>query len=583
VDPNEGVLQRSKMHQIYKDIWVWLNQTDLEAEPRHLTRDQLKLVFPAVLQSFKDDASSRTINLRTLSVADQNYLVSQGISPTSLFRNLRKTITGRHLDPLNFQLSAVKDKAVYASCPYTGKLVRSGHSLLANHHVMFYRFRSERVFYVITAGIGNGFKKSALYFPEQDLIVTAGDPWSFEEEDLVEFKARVVCDFEDCRKYLSEQNGADRRTAVCLGFYHFAHHLWNELSGLHRLFKRKLLGRVDKFFVLREPLGDIAQIFPEIPTDRIERKSDVSAVFKEVLRNNYFVVRVGGDFVAGDLARRVYRVAKQMCSTGTADKVRNTRRMHWPLLWVGIRVGSRTWSNQADGLAKIIDKLHRLFPGLGVVFDGFSLPADRLAEPSDRQEYKDILNQEDAVVGEVLERLRQSSRPMPGIINLIGGSILDAIVWAHAIDVYVSSHGSLQHKVGWLTNKPGIIHTNQTLLENPSAYIWAAAENGLRPRYVRPAAVDDVRDHRVETVIYREVREAQGKGWIQTGVKAVKGNPEFNNYKLDWEPLYEDLLDLIRSPKITFRLAPSTLVHKAKRKVKKTLRRVTSSLDPFKI
>ena len=107
----------------------------------------------------------------------------------------------------------------------------------------------------------------------------------------------------------------------------------------------------------------------------------------------------------------------------------------------------------------MIDSLHKQFPKLGVVFDGFSLPADRSVQLADRQEYAEIINEENAVVNEVVEK-------------------------PHAIDVYVSPFGAVQHKIGWLANKPGIIHTNQSLLETP-IMCWATIENAPVPRYVR--------------------------------------------------------------------------------------------------
>jgi hypothetical protein len=75
-----------------------------------------------------------------------------------------------YFDPLAFQLTAVNEKAIYAVCPFTGKLVTSHHSLLANISVIFYRFESVQVFYMITAGL-DGFKKNAIYFPQQELVV----------------------------------------------------------------------------------------------------------------------------------------------------------------------------------------------------------------------------------------------------------------------------------------------------------------------------------------------------------------------------------------------------------------------------
>jgi len=570
------------MDDIYEHIWDFLNQRAPTTIPERLIHNRSRLTFRDVFEHFKNSADTKIINLRSFGDADKAYLVSKGISKKYLVRNLKKTITGAYLDPLYFQLTALRKKTVYALCPFTGKLVKSHHSLIANINVIFYRFEGNHVFYVIAAGL-NGFKKSALYIPREELIVTAGNLWSFEEHDLFELKARVVCHFRSCHRYFSNYEPS-RKTAVCIGFYHFAHHLWNELSGVDRLRKRKLLDRVDRFLVMREPLGKIEEIFPEVPRDKIERKNSNEAIFEDIVSNDLFVVRVGDDFITRELAKRVYRVAKASCLPATLDSVRRARKKHSPLLWIGIRVGSRMWTNQVDGLSKLINSLHSEFPRLGIVFDGFSLPADRSDESCDNQEYADILSQENGVVDDIIARLYRHPRGVPGIFNIIGDSISDANVWAHAIDVYVSPYGTLQHKVGWLTNKPGIVHSNQKLLENPPRYIWTAVENAIRPHYVRRVAVADVLNIQEKGTIYRQVSDLNEIGaGIQAAIKRVQADPEFNNYELCWMTLNKDVLNLLHSSKATIRLDWWMLMNNLKRKAKNILQGLTRSLDTSKI
>jgi hypothetical protein len=158
--------------------------------------------------------------------------------------------------------------------------------------------------------------------------------------------------------------------------------------------------------------------------------------------NRYLAIRVGDKFVASDLAARVYKVALSNCLPATREKVRAAREKHAPLLWVAIRVGDRAWADQAEALAKMIDSLHKQFPKLGVVFDGFSLPADRSVQLADRQEYAEIINEENTVVNEVVEKLHDRHDGI-GTFNIVGSSILRANLCAHAIDVYVSPFGTV--------------------------------------------------------------------------------------------------------------------------------------------
>jgi hypothetical protein len=566
------------MYALCQDIWDHLNQTPLKPLPDHLLSVQKYFATSSVQDFFTKNASTRTIDLKAVSDADAAYLASLGISQPHLVRNLKETLNDRHLDPLGFQLNAVRDKSVSAFCPFGGKRVVSNQSFLANINVIFYRFESEQVFYVATAGIGSGFRKSALYFPENDLVITAGDSWGFQQADLLELKARMVCGAQACYDYLSDPDQKSRKSAVCLGFYHFAHHLWNELSGLHRLYRKHLLSSVDRFLVLREPLGPIEQIFPEIPADRIERKDSTSDLFYEILTQGYFAVRVGDDYLARDLASRIAKISAANCSSGTLEKVKETSSKYRPLLWVGIRVGNRAWADQVHGLSNVIASLHEEFPALGVVFDGFSLPADRSAQLSDEQGYSTILAQENEIVSSIVGNL-QRRQVQVGIFNIIGLSIFDANVWAHAIDVYVSPHGSLQHKVGWFTNKHGIVHTNQTLLQKPAKYIWEAVENGIPPRYIDSASVTDIHSESGERIFYNEISDASEIGaGTQAANEKVRQNAEFTNYSVQWKALHSDLVDLIRSPKVKGRMAAFILAHRVRRRVRLTARTLVNVL-----
>jgi hypothetical protein len=166
------------------------------------------------------------------------------------------------------------------------------------------------------------------------------------------------------------------------------------------------------------------------------------------------------------------------------------------------------------------------------------------------------------------------------IFNIVGLGIFDANVWAHGIDVYLSPYGSLQHKVAWFTNKAGIVHTNQTLLKNPAAYVWANVENGIPPQYVDRARVTDHRPRPEERITYNEIEDAGESGaGIQAANKRGRENPEFNNYSIQWEALRDGLVDLIRSPKVKARVAGLVLANRVKRSVRTTMRSITSSLS----
>jgi hypothetical protein len=298
-----------EMYETCRKLWLTLNQVRLQSiEESNLQR--CEQTSSRKLNYIGDNPRPKIINLYKLDLSDIMYLEQQGISYQYVTYNLRKTMRGGHLDPLAFQLRAVNEKTIYAVCPFTGRLVTSHHSLLANINVIFYRFESIQVFYVITAGL-DGFRKNAIYFPQQELVVTTGRSWTFEEVELIEMQRRMVGSFDACYRYLSNYQASDKKVAVCIGLFHFAHHLWNELPGIHRLVRKGMIDSVDKFLVLREPLGDLQQIFPEIPASKFERKTTNDAIFEDIITNDYFVVRIGDYFTSGDTVREYIMLQRQ--------------------------------------------------------------------------------------------------------------------------------------------------------------------------------------------------------------------------------------------------------------------------------
>jgi hypothetical protein len=545
--PLDGLDSREHLATAYSAVWNALNQpqpgpvTDLEIPDG--------TSFDNVFDHFRTRGLARNLNLQSLSEEEERYLTSIGIISRHVKRNLAgATDESRFVDPLRFQIHALEQRRLRAICPFTGSVTEARHTLLANIHVIFYRFVAQEVFYLVTANIGTGYRKHAFYFPKHDLLIRSGDPWGCDPDDVNELKARVVCHASDCCAYLQEDT---RDSAVCLGYYHFAHHLWNELSGLQRLHDEKLLERVGALLVLYEPLGPIDEIYPEIGPSRISRLADTDHLFTSILRNKYFAVRVGGYFIKQEVSDRAFRVSRLRSSAATLETALKARSEYWPLLWIGIRVDSRTWSDPVDGLAHLLVSLSEQYPRLGVVFDGFSVPADHGRDsgksPAISASLSSLIERERGIVTAVLERVERLSDRQIRTFNIIGSSIHEASVWADAIDVYVSPFGTLQHKVGWLRCKPGVVHCNRKLLQQPPPrLVWAASENGIKPRYVSVAAVRDIPETEKRPVVYRQMMNTKEIGaGIRAGVTRVQGDPDFQNYEVDWKMLYQDVLHVL--------------------------------------
>jgi hypothetical protein len=96
-----------------------------------------------------------------------------------------------------------------------------------------------------------------------------------------------------------------------------------------------------------------------------------------------------------------------------------------------------------------------------------------------------------AAIDTLTRRLEQ--RCNNPLVVVSGRDLPEAVVLAGRADYYICHTGTLQHKVAWLHNIPGMVHTNRAGLQ-PGAARWLAdqLENGLEPSLVAPESVEDL-------------------------------------------------------------------------------------------
>lgn len=110
--------------------------------------------------------------------------------------------------------------------------------------------------------------------------------------------------------------------------------------------------------------------------------------------------------------------------------------------------------------------------------------------------------------------------------NTVGCTLAESVLWANHVDLYFCHHGTTQHKVGWLANKPGVVHSNQGVLSHP-AYpeakgCWINCRNAI---YLPKSSV-------VDSEVPENYQKAMRK--------------DLKNYYLNWEDAYKELLGLLK-------------------------------------
>jgi hypothetical protein len=244
----------------------------------------------------------------------------------------------------------------------------------------------------------------------------------------------------------------------------YAHHVWNQLGALEAV-----LARCARVTVLatHQPIAPLTAIFDNHPG------LAVTAVVPRDLPNldprRVLPFAAGGKVVSRTVRDRIRRVADQRASRGVREFLARTQSV--PLIWLSVRLRDRTATNMLDALIAIGEALLRE-DNAGLVIDGFSRPNDYATNRGyDRAANERTIAQEQAFAHALVAQLaaRLGASVAERIFMGIGCDLLDSIHLAAHCRAYFAHHGTLQHKIGYFTKVPGLVHSNPAILATDRA------------------------------------------------------------------------------------------------------------------
>jgi hypothetical protein len=425
----------------------------------------------------------------------EHVTANRGLIPASHLpagRAARRAALGIDADPdrTAFQIEALDQGAVEAVCPATGRLRRAIHGLLAaQNQPVFYWFPvdGDAPAMLLAAGReGRGWIKLYLFLPalRTALLLAERMRWHGRDE-IDELRAHLLAEHRRLRSYLARTDPP--RPWALVDNRQFAHHLWNALTGLERLAARVDRLPVAGISLCAEPWGRVEDLFPELRRTPLHRER-FPVPMEQAATAHRLLIRVGGTRIGEELLRRVRHVAAEQVPSALRARAAALRRRHRPILWVTLRMENRTWVSQVPGLIEIGRRLAADHPGAALIIDGFSVLHDVPPAPSTEQARLIAAERHAAAaIAAALDGL------LP-VLSLVGRPLFEAAVFARVADCYLAHHGSLQHKIGWLGNCPGLVHANRLVLTTPM--LWEAAlqvrERQIPPTYLDPALVHDM-------------------------------------------------------------------------------------------
>ncbi len=511
----------------YDRIWKYLNECDLEEEfnPNHIN-----IKLNDTYTYFHEISRYKIINLLSIAEEDKSYFKNQNISLDNLclileenpnleeiyansvnynpdkiqklskLVNKKSGFTWELLNPKHFQQSIIETGYIYTVCPFTGEVLKSNQSFYIQDNgvvpLCFYRFQGREVFYLVVGGWSGG--KVVVYFPKTELIVLISNEWGMwlkHEEYLNKFKAHLVSNWQDVKSYISLENKDKKITSISGMIANLGHYFWNELTAIQYLYDNQILDRVDQFLTGSDSRLDLHDLFPEISPEKIRKVENKQDFFQIILKNNLFAVRLTDFSIQESLVQRIYNAAIKNCNEVFLQQIEEAKT-HFPLLWINLRGHNKSWISQVEGYANIISELSKEYPNLAIIFDGFSTEKD------------------------TMEKIIQQIPSTVKIYDGLNCSIQETLVWAFAIDTYISIIGSGLTLVTWIANKPGVAHSDRAHYSQIQMFA-EARDNAIAPSYVPLEYIIDIQDGR--------------EGWL--------------NYECDWKAIYNEIVNVIRSLK----------------------------------
>jgi hypothetical protein len=515
-------------YRVYCDIEKQLSQAGLHTISSFFPR--FVLDKHSIRESLLINSDYRVIDLDNMTDDDCKYIEKNGLSIVNITANkfclpsesVDEAVLHQELNEYDrtFQLEAIKSRCINAICPRSGVTLHSNRSLLAEPgHTIFYRFiEHDHVFYLAVGRDGLGYIKLYMYLPELHTIILLGDrDWAWLGRwEVDQFRAFLISNYKNIYDYLNNQTIPNM--CVLVDHAHFAHHMWNTLTGLSKVATKQYNGIIDSIIVTQEPMGPIDQIFPEFETKKFQRLSS-SEIINFVLAKNLFLMRPGGTILTNGVVDRIHRVAVENSPSHYIKDAQDFRSKHWPILWATIRTGNRSWLSQAEGIARIANKFKKLYPDFALIVDGYAIP---YGQQHISQQLADILTDEEREIQKIKDLLDQSIE----VRFLVGKPIFQSVIYSRFIDFYLAHHGSLQNKIAWLSNKRGLVHSNKTALSGNYSD-FTGIKSGVFPVYLDPEIVTDLP--------------------IATTERNLRWNFAHANYDFDYHYAFDELLKVIET------------------------------------
>jgi hypothetical protein len=395
----------------------------------------------------------------------------------------------REYGAFQFTFESLRNGTLTLPSPFSGagRVHASGMAALAftpGQHVvpLAYSFGSDETRFLAVVAALTG-RITQVIIPSLHIIVHELNSLP-AEKNLAEIESGFPLAFE---RGLPALNPDGKKIAIVDMVNNHGHHLINHLSGIQRLIDLGVHDHVDEIWTQNISFfGSFKVLFPEIKEKfrHFESKTDLQVALND---QDGLRVRIGSNYFTKGLAERVQRYA------GPSPLVARTAPTS-RVLAVTMRGGLRICENLADCIASIYDQSTDAGLDLKIIIDGWVIPESSVISGSPlltylRSPYKKPIDAEFEMADEITKRLP----PDAVLANVIGRSMADSIAILRQTNAYFAHIGTLQHKLGYLTNAEGLVHGPKDQITSLEAGTFLT-ECGKVPQFISPQIIEDIPD-----------------------------------------------------------------------------------------
>ncbi len=304
--------------------------------------------------------------------------------------------------------------------------------------------------------IQNPTATDAIYFPTRDFVFCS-------RVNISEYVLKIVIEL--CHQFTDILNytlkASDHKFGGVLASNNRPFHFYYDVClGLYFLKTRNLINKLPAIYIYEGgEFFSIKELFNAQSCQYIESLSS----FKTKSQNNgEFYINVGSNGVdinnrkiIEELDTMILAKSEELIDSKTADEVKMAKECY-PLLWFGATVQKRSWLEQVEGGAKIITELAKLYPNIGVVFDGWTSPLN----PSKGDIAETAKDQ--AIVDQIIQLLPQQVKTF----SLVGATTVRKLAFATAIDAFIVNYSTGSINVARFAKKHGVGHLSAKMINS---------------------------------------------------------------------------------------------------------------------